>query len=338
MKIIVMINQLSIIVPVTLTRRKKNILSRVIYFIENFKNTNFNLIIGTNSNKLKSIEKNILNHPNIRIIYTSEEKKTDVNLSKLRNIAIQNADTDYVLFLDIDFHLNMNMLSDIFNDYLKNNKNNIQMYPCLYLSKKGTKLLNYNNHTDYIKHYFNYSRDLILHLAFPSSIILCDLESVKAINSFNESFSGHGYEDFDFIFRLLNHKGLIKISEYSLKDETYLAPLLATGFRAEFSAIFIEILKSKFYFLHKYHLKDNKEIYYQARIKNKKIFLNFLESKIESNHTYGYFHLLNLFEKSFNHHDSDSLQGYSALWAEIPAYKFRQKKNMLEKFRRLLKI
>lgn len=326
-------NQLSIVVPVTLARRKKNIISRVNYFIDIFKKSNFNLIIGTNSNKLKSIEKNIINHPNIKIIYTSEETKADVNLSKLRNIAIQNTDTDYILFLDIDFHLDINMLAEVFNDYLRNNKNNIQMYPCLYLSKKGTKLLNYNNYTDYINHYFNYSRDLILHLAFPSSIILCDLKSVKAINGFDESFSGHGYEDFDFIFRLLNHKGLIKISKYSLQDETYLAPLLATGFRAEFSAIFIEILKSKFYFLHKYHLKDNKEIYYQARTKNKKIFLNFLESKIESNHTYSYFHLLNLFEKSFNHNDSDNLQTYSALWAEIPGHKLRPKKSFVEKLR-----
>lgn len=320
---------LTIITPVSLTRRKKDILSRVKLFIKTFENSKFQLIIGTDSKIIKNLSENLT--PNIIISYTP--KKNSINLSKLRNIAIEKLDSTHVLFLDIDLHIDLNLLEKLYKNFLASNKK-IQMYPCLYLSKKGTKLISKIDIEEFINLYLNYSRDIILHLAFPSSIILCKSSDVKEINGFNEDYSGHGYEDFDFIYRLLKINSMINTSPFTLKDQTYLAPLLCTGFRADFSINFINILKTNFYFLHKYHKKNKSETYYQLRNNNREKFLKYLENNIDSNHNLEYFYLPRLFQQSFETHDE--FQKYSVLWAEIPTHKFRPRKNFIDRLWNLI--
>ncbi len=320
---------LTIITPVSLTRRKKDILSRVKLFIKTFENSKFQLIIGTDSKIIKNLSENLT--PNIIISYTP--KNNSINLSKLRNIAIEKLDSTHVLFLDIDLHIDLNLLEKLYKNFLASNKK-IQMYPCLYLSKKGTKLISKIDIEEFINLYLNYSRDIILHLAFPSSIILCKSSDVKEINGFNEDYSGHGYEDFDFIYRLLKINSMINTSPFTLKDQTYLAPLLCTGFRADFSINFINILKTNFYFLHKYHKKNKSETYYQLRNNNREKFLKYLENNIDSNHNLEYFYLPRLFQQSFETHDE--FQKYSVLWAEIPTHKFRPRKNFIDRLWNLI--
>src|SRR5690606_4898483 len=108
---------LTIITPVSLTRRKKDILSRVKLFIKTFENSKFQLIIGTDSKIIKNLSENLT--PNIIISYTP--KNNSINLSKLRNIAIEKLDSTHVLFLDIDLHIDLNLLEKLYKNFLASN-------------------------------------------------------------------------------------------------------------------------------------------------------------------------------------------------------------------------
>jgi len=198
----------------------------------------------------------------------------------------------------------------------------IGMFPCLYLSKSGSKLISKTSAAEFKDHYYDFRRDLILHLAFPCSIVLCDMASVREIGGFDEQFVGHGYEDFDFMLRLFHHKGLIKCSADILVDEPYLAPLMSMGLRAVLAKPFLESLIQPIYFLHQFHKKDKEEGYYKKRATNKYLFINKYQKVKEDQ-----LHLnkLNLLNSFFNEVIVEkNSPKYAVLWAELKGYKLRK--------------
>lgn len=50
-----------------------------------------------------------------------------------------------------------------------------------------------------------------MHLASPSSITILKSADYETLHGFDESFRGHGYEDFDFLVRLYNHYFIPKV-------------------------------------------------------------------------------------------------------------------------------
>lgn len=264
---------LSIIIPIDLSRRSKQIYKRAQVIATELGGAGFNVIFGINTlNTALSYQllKVLTTIPNIKYNTINEN---NVPLAKIRNCAINLVDTKYTLFLDVDIYPDVHVL-DEYLQLVNKAKNNICIIPCLYLTEKGKFFLSKNKSSEkIIESYFNCRRDIVNHLAFPTSLIILDTYSVKMINGFDENFIGHGYEDFDFMIRILNYKKLINLSGDLLVDESYSSVILMKGFRAVIATPMIEYLFGKKYLLHLHHYKDVNEFYYEQRVFNKDYFL-----------------------------------------------------------------
>lgn len=314
----------TIVIPIDFNYRSLDIIKKIIVLKNKVKDEDFKVILSCNSNPrlpIQILKKIIEKTTNICLINMEVEKG---NLSKLRNNGIKHTKTKYILFLDIDIYIDIPQIKNAFYVF-QQSSTNLCMYPCLYLSKQGTKKISKLSIKQFRQAYYGFRRDLILHLAFPSSIILTDLKSVQAIEGFDEQFIGHGYEDFDFLLRLFHYKGLIQYQPSLLIDETYLAPMMATGFRAILAESQLEQLLLEEYFLHIYHKKDKKSLFHQQRKTNQQRFkmklkqqINKYMTQIDTTPPY----LFRTFCKLLAHRKLNRTE-YSALWAEIQGHKFR---------------
>lgn len=312
---------LSIVIPIDFHRRSWDIYLRIQKFVKAFSGHQIQLIFGCNAAPkfwVNCLKRLINKHTNMHICLVDAEASS---LSKLRNTALDAVKTKYVLFLDIDIVPDLELVQLAYEQVLAQPKQ-IAMFPCLYLSKSGSKLISKYTAAEFKDYYFEFRRDLILHLAFPSSIVICDIASVRNIIGFDEQFVGHGYEDFDFMLRLFHHKDLIEYTADILVDEPYLAPLMSVGLRAVLAQPFLESLLQPVYFLHKFHKKDKEENYYKKRALNKSLFINkYKKIKEEKLHLNKLTLLNSFFNKVIEEKNSPK---YGALWAEINSHRFRK--------------
>ena len=242
-------------------------------------------------------------------------KSNNVNNSLLRNRASEMCMTRYMIFMDIDIWIDYDIIKYMYYDCIDNK---FSIIPVLYLSRKGTKVFfkNKNIHI-MIDKYFEWNCNLFMHIAIPSSFMCIEKKAFYAINGFDEIYDGHGYEDFDFILRLINY--YIPIIEYvSYVDKTYRAPLLSEGFRADIAKFCLDNLLNKHIGIHLFHKKSRN--YSISRKKNAEIFNNkfFKNKKIIYNTTVPM--LLCEFYKKCKQYGYDAMY-YSVLLDNCPKYK-----------------
>lgn len=248
---------LTCIVPIDLRRRPKDIISRAINLSKSAMVDNVNISFGINYSNDRYenlfIEKmSVFSNVAIELV----KGKREVNLSSLRNAAFSNVDTDDLVLLDVDIYPDFSLfIKDIKKNYYERDK--FIIYPCLYLSKSGSKVLKNSclRDMDLLKKYFLFHRMYFLHLASPSSITLMKKDTYKKIGGFNESYIGHGYEDFDFLIRLCKFYSILPKDTDSFIDKPSRSPLFAVGFRRFLGRLCFPKLLSKEILLHVYHDK-----------------------------------------------------------------------------------
>lgn len=216
-----------------------------------------------------------------------------VNNSILRNIAVKNARFDYIFFWDVDLVPEEKIIihaSECESDFL--------MYPVLYLNKLGNiklKMDGFNSNSILERHLRNpylYAKQC----AIPSSAIRVKKTDFEKVGGFDERYKGHGYEDFDFIAKILFNLRLIDKADF-LGDYSYNSPLMSRGFRASFGEFCIDNLLEKKVIFHLFHKKRNGKNYASSRDRNKAIFSrNFQLLQAEDDRFY--FPLLNKFLKT----------------------------------------
>lgn len=318
-------NDLSIVIPLDFSRRSKELYQRALSWAKTLAPTGLKLIYACHSSPehwLNILKKHLAKMAGVQIICSPNSQS---QLAKLRNCALAQVKTPYVLFLDVDIVANVEQIQQALLA-VKQSPTQLCMYPCLYLTARGTKLLPKHTIAEFKQYYYQFKREWILHLAFPSSIIICDLDSVKHIQGFDENYIGHGYEDFDFMLRLFKYKNLIHYPAQLSIDHPYNAPLMATGFRALLSQTQLQQLLQPVYFLHAYHSKDQQEDYYQQRKKNQALFQQKFQALIEeTSHSLSPEPILltHFFQLLQSQHKKPS--EYAVLWAELPGHLFRKK-------------
>ncbi len=316
---------LSIIVPIDLSRRTKDIYRRAIRLAQALDGRGIQLILGCSAQPqrwVQKLTKALSAYPHVRIALAEHSQ---CHLATIRNTALAQVTTRYVLFMDVDLYPDLAQIDQAYQD-VQAAQEQLCMYPCLYLTAAGSKKLGRAPTAEFKQYYYQFKREWILHLAFPSSIIICDIASVREIQGFDETYVGHGYEDFDFMIRLFLHKGLIQYSDALYHDEPYKAPMMATGYRAVLAQAQLQQLLRPMYFLHDYHGKDKQEDYYQQRRQNQIYFQQKLTSlsdtqpsaKTDS-------HPLQLLNRFYRLLQAENIMPseYAALWAEIPGHMFR---------------
>ncbi|MEX3021363.1 capsular biosynthesis protein [Kluyvera sp. STS39-E] len=267
---------LTCIIPIDLRRRPKDIIARALFLAEQAKLNNVVLSFGLNFSggyHERHFCERLGSFSNVKI--NKVRNNETINLSRLRNYAFQGVATEHTLLLDVDiypdFELFLRGLTTI--DY---NNAGFCIYPCLYLSEKGSNNLISKRITpsNLLQRYFSFSRVEFLHLASPSSITLMKSDIYKYIGGFNELFFDHGYEDFDFLLRLCKTFGGLNNEKDLLVDLPSRSPLFAVGFRRHLGRFCFPQLLNKDILFHIYHAKKqmNDDFYYHNRHLNYTIF------------------------------------------------------------------
>jgi predicted glycosyltransferase involved in capsule biosynthesis len=269
----VIAEKITLLTPLDLKRRPASLLSRIVKLAQVSGAAEFELMIGhadrgsVYDTRLKNA---MQRHSHVRIV-TQERVGALTNLALLRNIAAQAAGAGVLIFLDADIEPDVKLFRSLADQVHKGVP--LAMAPCLYLSKRGTQALAQGTGLEtIIQSALEYSPLNVTHWALPSSVMAVQHSDLVAAGGFFEGYSGHGYEDFDFMIRLALAKHLIKPSPSLLVDRTYRAPLLAEGFRAELGVLCLANLLQGNVAVHLFHGRDNEDVYYVQRNANAKLF------------------------------------------------------------------
>lgn len=266
---------LTVIIPIDLQFRAIDILKKCDKLLKSVRNIDIELIFGHNNRGSRSDIKflKLINASPKSKVVTDKFYENTVNTSILRNRAISLARTEYICLLDIDIWPDIELLEK-YKLRIKQNLEPFYILPCLYLTKLGTKLLSEQNISKEIllARYYSFSRKEFLHLASPSSITIMRRLDYKKLNGFNEKYSGHGFEDFDFLIRLgLLHNKLMPRKDFTSFNHAR-SPLFAIGFKRYIGELCLDQLIEKDLAFHLYHHKDPYNNYYASRTKNFNLF------------------------------------------------------------------
>lgn len=263
----------SIIVPVDLARRGASLLSRVLALVNSTASGKFEVVVA-HADRGQPLDKKLcaLLASAAHVTLVSEVSTLEfTNVSRLRNIGVAAASGEILLLLDADIAPDLALLTALCADVAAGAP--LSIAPCLYLSKEGTRALERGASTaSLVQSALGFSAHNTLHWAVPSSVMAVRKSDYLRIGGFFEAYHGHGYEDFDFMLRLVFDLGICDPSLDYLLDRTYRAPLLSRGFRAELGALCISNLLDGRVALHKYHHNDNVDKYYQRRAANAGLF------------------------------------------------------------------
>lgn len=273
--------ELTLITTIDLKRRSIQILVRLYRFLKLSKEAEIKIVIGhANRNSLFDffLKKMCTFFSNVKLV-SQECSSNSICNSLLRNIAAKKVFTKYILLCDVDIHLDKHLFQYMLNEV---QKKAFCMVPVLYLSKKGTfYFLRNHNIEEMISLWWKWELKYFLHIAIPSSLICLKTKDFFEIGGFDENFSGHGYEDFDFMTRLAINKDQLELTNIFFIDKIYRAPLFSQGFRQILSKYCLEnVIKDKIG-IHLFHKKKHQENYYKYREKNRNYFFSKLEKNIK---------------------------------------------------------
>lgn len=263
----------AILTPLDLFRRSMGLMERTLWLAGETERTGMSLLIGHADRDTphdRALKAEMARFGHVRIV--SERAETlQANAARLRNLAASAAESDILLLLDADIAPDAALFSALAEQVEAGAP--FAMAPCLYLSKQGTLALSRGRCRDEIvESTLNFSVDLALHWAMPSSIMAVRRDDYRALGGFCEEYSGHGYEDLDFMLRLALYKKIIASAPDLLIDQPYRAPLLAEGFRGALGAMCVPNLLDGHIGFHLFHERDDSEDYYRCRKDNARLF------------------------------------------------------------------
>lgn len=262
---------LTAIVPIDLQRRPRDIIQKALLLASAAEEKNIKVVFGYNnrSTRYDSLFLKRINKFRNIDISQSPEIIENINSSALRNLAFLKVTTENIILLDVDIYPDFDLFYNCAKEINSLSKPFI-ILPCLYLTATGSKQLLREKITTKVMcdKYFSFSRKEFLHLASPSSIVTMKRADYEKINGFDESFNGHGYEDFDFLVRLASYHKMINLESDFLTDLPHRSPLFAVGFRKTLGEVCLDSLIKKQIAFHLHHKKDNDENYYQSRKSN----------------------------------------------------------------------
>ena len=275
---------LTAIIPIDLKRRSKDLIKKALALAEVAQQYKIKTIFGHNNRGTRydlELISGLQKYPYTRI-NSANNVSENINSSLLRNLAFELVETDYIVLLDVDIYPDFELFIK-YTDKIEKSVRPFYVLPCLYLTEFGTKLLKKKKVSveEMKKKFFDFSRKEFLHLASPSSITILKSNDYRDIKGFDETYRGHGYEDFDFLVRLYELHGALKKFNDFLLDRTARSPLFAVGFRRYLGEACLEVLLEKDMAFHLHHEKDSRENYYLARQENYKKFI-----KAHSNNVY----------------------------------------------------
>ncbi len=284
--------KLSIVIPFGLSQERIYIKDRVIQKACEFKSDNrIEYIFVEGYSSLKNNLKCVIEEKG-HIYLKDESQKEFFSQGKCRNLGASFANSDVVMFLDVDCYFSINSLEMILQlitiKNISQNINEFLVLPVVYLSKKGSEFI-YTQRKDLwdslIKDdLISGKREWIKFYSLVSSSVVLNKYKFLSLGGYSDDFIGHSYEDFDFLARLIyNAVEFQKIPKVLSYDETNWELSSFKGFRAWFSLLGEEMSFHGIYMYHFYHKEPNQNDYMSNRRKNHKFFYKNL-SNIKNYH------------------------------------------------------
>ncbi|RKO64174.1 capsular biosynthesis protein [Campylobacter sp. P255] len=278
--------KLSIIIPFGLSKERIYIKDRVIQKACEFKSDDkveYIFVEGYSSleNDLRHIIK-AKGHMYLK----DESQKEFFSQGKCRNLGASFANSDVVMFLDVDCYFSTRSLETIMQlitvKNISKNINEFLVLPVVYLSKEGSEFI-YTQEKDLwdslIKDdLISGKREWIKYFSLSSSSLILNKHKFLTLGGNNEEFIGHSYEDHDFLARLLfETTSFEKMPRKLCYDEGSWNIKEFKGFRTWFSLFGYEMSFHGVYMYHFYHDEPNQNNYMGNRIINHKKFYDNLK-------------------------------------------------------------
>ncbi|EAL9523689.1 glycosyltransferase, partial [Campylobacter jejuni] len=278
---------LSVIIPFGLSKERPYIKKRVIEKAKYFKsdeNIEFIFVEGFSSQN-HNLKHYILkqNH-----IYLKDQDQKVFSQGKCRNLGASYANAKVILFLDLDCFISFENFEKILKliqiKNITNNPNALVVLPVVYLTQKANEILK-NYEIDFwdalIQEDLISGKKTFVKFFAPSSTssLIINKHKFLELGGNNESFIGHGYEDFDFFVRVL--KSCIKFEKMPFNlnyDSRNWNFYNFKGFRSWFSLLGYEACFYGIYMYHFWHIEPNQNGYMDRKHKNHKLFYKHLKN------------------------------------------------------------
>lgn len=259
------------VIPVDLLRRPANLLHRVLDLARYPGMARLKMVVAHNdrgSRHDRALVRKLAAFPHVTLV-SHAFHCGPVNSGLLRNRGAQHVDSATMLLLDADLYPHPDLFLSSAS-LVASGAEKLVALPCLYLTKWASGRLRAGRETPstILDGYLSFKRRYFQHMASPSSVVVLRTEDYRHLNGFDETFHGHGYEDFDFMLRLAMLHELIPRTADLLENKSFRAPLLAQGFRKYLGRLSLPRLLDRQVVFHLYHGKPHGDTYYRARAEN----------------------------------------------------------------------
>ena len=272
---------LAVIVPVDLARRPRHLLARLDTLAAHPGMEAIEIVVAHNDRGTRhdrALRRRMAAFAHVTLA-SAPHYDGPVNCARLRNQAVAAAAAPVLMLLDADIHPDPALFLACAG-LVAGGAIPLAMLPCLYLSQWASRRLQAGRMSaqEIVAAYLAFSRRHFQHMASPSSIVALRREDYWRAGGFDEAFTGHGYEDFDFLLRLAHLHRLLPGGEELAEDRACRAPLLAEGFRKQLGMLSLPWLLERRMAFHLYHRKAPADPYYAARAGNAKRLLGKLRA------------------------------------------------------------
>lgn len=211
--------------------------------------------------------------PNVKIVRADTEGDI-FNIGHARDIGVQHALTDVVMFHDIDFFCAASMYKKIYAEVIarqmRNNAYDFFCVPVFFLTEHGSskclQIIQDDEHADHLlhRHLFEATEKFVEFPAYGSSAIVVNKYHYLGIGGHSREFFGHGAEDYDLLHRLSTYyaKGPRTADYYQDTKSNQIHSY--EGFRAYFALYGIDIFSKGIFFAHLWHPKRIIPGYHQS--------------------------------------------------------------------------
>lgn len=279
--------QLSIIIPFGTSTQRPYIKERVIDKAQNAKLTGkieYLFVEGYSSDICEELPTLIKANGHQYLKDESQQEAKAFSLGKCRNIGIAHANAPVVMVLDVDYYLSLKALEKILEiieiKQIAENPNAFLILPCVFLSKEGSENLlsvEEDKRESLLIYDINSGKNLLNKFFTPaSSSFVMNRHKFLEIGGNDPSFVGHGYEDFDLMFRILKtcatFESLPKDLDFDYRNWNFRD---FKGFRAWFSVVGYESIFYGIWLYHLWHIEPNQDGYLGRReINHQKFYKN----------------------------------------------------------------
>ncbi|MFT6909073.1 MAG: putative glycosyltransferase involved in capsule biosynthesis [Oleiphilaceae bacterium] len=277
---------ISIIIPVLSDHKAPYIQKRLLAlldYIRNLHNTELEIVVVDYSPQASALIKQKCN------AYIKEDLDGVFNPVKARNLAVHQARGEYLFLHDVDLMYDATFYDSLVLEARRLKKIGAKVFamlPCLYLTLEGTEKLQAGSlsYDELRESYLRGEADLVSHIAACSSAILVTRDYYLKLGGMDESFQGHGCEDFDFIHKLVVNQPIAMRDEDYYQDVVAQFPVNYQGFRKFMVYYSLPYLFTPMFLVHLYHDRPLSNLFYFNRRNNERHLQRNMRSYVGQGH------------------------------------------------------